>query len=90
MHVYGEISGVLSGHATISGTLAAAQTISGTLTIPEAVLPPAYAGPYTVTPSAVAQIVGTEGFYMTEDLVVEAIPSNYGLITWDGSTLTVS
>lgn len=84
------ITGTLAAAGAIAGELKSAQTIVGELTIPSAILPPEYAGPYTVTPYAVAQIVGTEGFYMTEDLVVEAIPSNYGLITWDGSTLTVS
>ena len=35
MHVYGELTGVLSSPVTISGTLATPQTLSGELTIPE-------------------------------------------------------
>lgn len=49
-----------------------------------------YDGPYTVTPAGEAQILATAGKLMTEDITVGAIPSNYGLITWDGNTLTVS
>lgn len=45
----------------------------------------------SVTPTAEAQLFvpdpGVDGFNRVE---VGAIPSNYGLITWDGSTLTVS
>lgn len=90
MHVYGQITGSLSSGATITGTLSAGGTISGQLTIPAAILPATYPGPTTVTPSAQAQTLETAGFYMREDITVEPIPSNYGLITWDGSTLTVS
>lgn len=54
------------------------------------IYPNDYTGSYTITPGAEAQTIPTDGLMMTSDLVVEAIPSNYGLITWDGSTLTVS
>lgn len=47
-------------------------------------------GPYEVTPGAGAQTLATAGKLMTGDLTVGAIPSNYGLVTWDGSVLTVS
>lgn len=49
-----------------------------------------YEGPYEVTPSAEAQTLSTNGFRMTDDITIGAIPQNYGLITWNGSTLTVS
>ena len=49
-----------------------------------------YDGPYEVTPSSVAQTIVTTGLLMSADLVVNPIPSNYGLVTWDGATLTVS
>lgn len=51
---------------------------------------PRYDGPYNVTPAGEAQVLATSGKLMTEDITVGAIPSNYGLITWDGSCLTVS
>lgn len=49
-----------------------------------------YAGPYEATPTASAQTFPTTGKLMTADFVVNPIPSNYGLITWNGQTLTVS
>ena len=51
---------------------------------------PAYTGPYTVTPGRQAVTLATDGKRMTDDVVVGAIPPNYGLITWDGHALTVS
>lgn len=90
MHVYGEITGRLTGSGTISGSLAGSGTISGQLTVPKYVLPPAYTGDYTVTPSAETQTLETSELYMTGNITINPIPSYYGLITWDGSTLTVS
>ena len=49
-----------------------------------------YTGAYTVTPSADAQTLQTNGLRMTDNITIEPIPSNYGLITWNGSTITVS
>ena len=49
-----------------------------------------YEGPYRATPTNADITVPVEGKTMLEDFVVEAIPSNYGLITWNGSTITVS
>ena len=51
---------------------------------------PPYEGDLTVTPSARAQILQTRGCLMNENITIEAIPSNHGLITWNGSVLTVS
>lgn len=49
-----------------------------------------YQGPFEVTPSGQTQTLGTRGFHMPHNVVVNPIPSNYGLITWNGSILTVS
>lgn len=54
------------------------------------VLPAAYSGPTTVTPTRQAQVLETEGLVMGSNITVNPIPSNYGLITWNGATLTVS
>lgn len=51
---------------------------------------PEYAGPYEVTPSDSAQVLATSGLAMMADVTVAPIPSNYGLITYSGSVLTVS
>lgn len=50
----------------------------------------AYTGSYTVTPSSETQTLQTNGKRMTGDITVNPIPSNYGLITWNGAVLTVS
>ena len=55
-----------------------------------AVGPPFYDGPYEVTPSSEAQTLHMEGMRASADVTVKPIPSNYGLITWNGSTITVS
>lgn len=49
-----------------------------------------YQGMTTIIPSKNKQILTTSGCMMAQDIVVESIPSNYGLITWNGSVLTVS
>ena len=49
-----------------------------------------YLGPYELEPSANQKVLATAGLFMEYDVVVSRIPEQYGLITWDGSTLTVS
>lgn len=49
-----------------------------------------YEGPYHMIPSNKSQTLKTHGLTMLEDVTIEAIPSYYGLISWDGTTLTVS
>jgi hypothetical protein len=49
-----------------------------------------YDGETTVTPSAETQTLRTGGTVLLDDIIINPIPSNYGLITWNGATLTVS
>ncbi len=49
-----------------------------------------YHGNYEFEPSPGYQRIETAGLTLAEDIIIDPIPSNYGLITWDGSTLTVS
>lgn len=51
---------------------------------------PVYDGITEITPSNQAQVLQTSSKVLTRNIVVNPIPSNYGLITWNGSTLTVS
>lgn len=51
---------------------------------------PYYEGDYTVTPSTETQVLPIAELRASEDITVNPIPSNYGLITWNGSTLMVS
>ena len=54
------------------------------------VMPDPYSGPLEVTPSQAEQVLHTAGKSMPADVVINPIPSNYGLITYNGSILTVS
>lgn len=49
-----------------------------------------YTGAYEVTPSAEVQTLSTQNLMMSQNVTINPIPSNYGLITWNGSALTVS
>ena len=49
-----------------------------------------YTGNYEVTPSSEEQILSTKNLRMTDDIVINPVPSNYGLVTWNGSVITVS
>lgn len=49
-----------------------------------------YTGQTAVIPSDTRQVLPTSGTLLTQDITIEPIPQNYGLITWNGSTLTVS
>ena len=51
---------------------------------------PVYAGSCLVIPSAQRQTLATEKTIVMENITIEPIPSNYGLITWNGAVLTVS
>lgn len=51
---------------------------------------PRYAGQYVVTPGQAEQTLLTADMVLADNIKVGAIPSNYGLITWNGSTITVS
>ena len=51
---------------------------------------PEYEGPTEFTPSSQEQIIQTENLLVLTNITVKPIPSNYGLITWNGSFLTVS
>lgn len=51
---------------------------------------PVYDGITEVTPSNQAQVLQTSSKALTRNIVINPIPSNYGLITWNGNTLTVS
>lgn len=90
MDTFGIIRGTLKAPATLSGTVAAEHGLSGSLTVPDAAGVIIYDGPYEYTPAATAQVISISEKKAAADIVINAIPSNYGLITWNGSALTVS
>ena len=63
---------------------------TGTPVVRELVERDPYEGSYEVTPSAEEQVLSTKYLRMTDDVRINPIPQNYGLITWNGAFLTVS
>lgn len=51
---------------------------------------PVYTGEITVTPTQETQVLETADHSVLDNITINPIPHNYGLITWDGSALTVS
>ena len=49
-----------------------------------------YDGPYEFTPTQETQYAPSEGKVLLEDIVINHIPNNYGLITYNGAIITVS
>lgn len=49
-----------------------------------------YHGAYEVTPSSEPQVLDTDTLILDGNITINPIPNNYGLISWDGSTITVS
>lgn len=49
-----------------------------------------YAGSHEWTPNGSEQVIEIANKKALDNIRINPIPNNYGLITWDGSTLTVS
>lgn len=49
-----------------------------------------YTGPTEITPTQYTQVLPFAGKTADTDITINPIPSNYGLITWNGAVLTVS
>ena len=48
-----------------------------------------YTGDYEITPTTSVQILLTQDKITTQNITVNPIPSSYGLVTWNGSYLTI-
>ena len=49
-----------------------------------------YTGSYEVTPTAYTQTLNTTDKILTQDIIINPIPSNYGLVAWNGAALTIT
>ena len=54
------------------------------------ILPDPYGGEYEVTPSQEQQVLETANKSMARNVVINPIPSNYGLVEWNGTVLMIS
>ena len=86
----GRIRASITPGGSIRATLARGQTIGASICKATAESAPAYGGTYTVTPTQRTQTLPTEGMLLSDNITINPIPSNYGLITYNGSVLTVS
>lgn len=82
-----ELIGYISGASELTGDITDNEySLTGGLSNDY----PVYTGLYVITPNSNTQLLNTAGTLVTDNIRVEPIPSNYGLITWNGSVLTVS
>lgn len=63
---------------------------TGPPTVREYVNSAPYRGVYEVTPTEETQTLQTSGCRMSGNVVVNPIPSNYGRIAYDGTTLLIT
>ena len=84
------ISCVLQGVASLTAVLSGQATLDAGMTIPEVVRTNPFTGSYEYTPTSETQTIAIDGLRATADIVINPIPENYGLITWNGSIITVS
>jgi len=85
-----KLTATLAGIGGLTAELSGNAVLSAELSVPEAVAVEEYTGPYVYSPGAESQTVEISGKRATQNIIIEAVPQNYGLITWNGSTLTVS
>lgn len=84
------LSGSISASASLNGNISSQTNLKGELVVPLGSRGYPYEGEYTVTPAREAIVLETLGKEMERNITVNPIPQNYGLITWDGSIITVS
>lgn len=85
------INGDMSVIASFDGDMGIVNHLNGELgTVTPYSTLPTYRGQTDIFPTSEAQVLNTDGFVLGTNIIIEPIPQNYGLITWNGSTLTVS
>lgn len=75
--------------AGLRGQLSGSGTLNGTLQRGSGMLPP-YEGSYEVTPTQSTQILNTENRSTMQDIVINPIPTCYGLVEQIGVGLRIS
>ena len=81
--------GKIASAVQLQGSLSCEEQLSGSFhsyELPEY----QYQGSYEFTPSSQTQYAPTAYMTCLGDIKINPIPSNYGLITYDGSVITVS
>ena len=84
------IEGDLSVVASIDGDITTQGSMSCELSTAQIIAAPAYSGDYTITPQSEAIVLETNGLVCSDNIIINPIPNNYGLITWSGLGIRVS
>lgn len=84
------ITGVLQAVGQISGNLSTPCGMAGNITLPERITPPTFPGAYEYTPTQETQVIEIGGMMAGQNITIDAIPNNFGRISWNGSVITVS
>lgn len=74
----------------ITGVLRGVGRVSGGISKPTTAQVEEYTGDYEFTPTRSTQVIEIANKKATADIIINPIPQNYGLVTWNGSVLTVS
>ena len=89
----------LTADQTLTASLSSSHTIIGSLSCEGSLIGhleksnggvDVYTGEYEITPGEEEIVLNTNDKLLTRGITIAAIPSNYGLITWNGTTLTIS
>lgn len=82
------LTGFIKKKESISGTLAKKCSLVGTISKDASLH--YYDDDYIFTPSEEEQVIPTSNKFVSRNIIVNPIPNNYGLISWDGRVITVS
>ena len=91
---------MINDKIVIGGEITLVQQVDGVISLDLAndgspglfmpIVPNVYTGSIEVEPSAEAQTLVTHGLTVMQDIVIDPIPVNYGLVEWDGRKLRIS
>lgn len=81
----GTLEGSIESSGSLEGSIESTATMEGYFSSIIA----NYDGLYSYTPSEAVQTIPTQNTTVSKNITIEAIPSNYGRISYNGSTLTV-
>lgn len=84
------IIGTLQGIGKVNGSLSGVGSVDGSLSVPKGKAVAPFVGDYNYIPTQQTQTIEINGLRATDNITIEPIPNNYGLITWNGSVITVS
>lgn len=86
---HGTLQGSIESSGTMTGSVSGSARMTGVVNTGMSDIK-GYTGNYSVTPSAEMQTLNTHDLKLTDDIIIEPIPQNYGLIEYDGYGIRVS